>query len=194
MSDVGVIVACVSEELSGSEVPEAAAGASPSQAVTPPPNGMRIFVQVLVNTGAANVTTSFLWFALTFWAYLETRSVLATGIIGGVYMLLIAVFAMLFGTLVDRHRKHRVMVLSGVVTLVAFLIAGALYLAFPESALRRSRRAVVLGVLGHHPVRRGRREHPQHRAVDDGDAARAGRAARERERPGRHRAGRWRSW
>ena len=66
------------------------------------------------NTGAANVTTSFLWFALTFWVYLETRSVLATGIIGGAYMLLIAMFAMLFGTLVDRHRKHRVMVLSSV--------------------------------------------------------------------------------
>ena len=101
MSEVGVIVACVSEELSGSEVPEAAAGASPSQAVTPPPGGMRMFVQVLVNTAVANVTTSFLWFALTFWVYLETRSVLATGIIGGAYMLLVAVFAM-----VVRHDRR----------------------------------------------------------------------------------------
>ena len=49
---------------------------------------MRVFVQVLINTAVANVTTSFLWFALTFWVYLETRSVLATGIIGGAYMLL----------------------------------------------------------------------------------------------------------
>lgn len=95
----------------------------------------RAFLGVLVNTAAANVTTSYLWFALTFWVYLETRSVLATGIIGGAYMLLLAVFAMLFGTIVDRHRKHRVMVVSGVVTLVAFLIAGALWLAFPERAL-----------------------------------------------------------
>ena len=100
-----------------------------------PPGGMRIFLQVLINTAAANITTSFLWFALTFWAYLETQSVLATGIIGGVYMLLIALFGMLFGTLVDRHRKHRVMVASAVVTLVAFLVAGALFLAFPESTL-----------------------------------------------------------
>ncbi len=74
------------------------------ETVLAPPGGMRIFIQVLVNTGVANVTTSFLWFALTFWAYLETRSVLATGVIGGAYMLLIAVFGMLFGTLVDRHR------------------------------------------------------------------------------------------
>lgn len=100
-----------------------------------PPGGMRIFVQVLVNTAVANITTSFLWFALTFWAYLGTKSVLATGVIGGVYMLLIALFGMLFGTVVDRHRKHRVMVLSAVVTLAAFLIAGALWVALGETTL-----------------------------------------------------------
>ncbi|MBT2517360.1 MFS transporter [Streptomyces sp. ISL-90] len=96
---------------------------------------MRMFLHVLANTMIANVTTSFLWFALTFWVYLETRSVLATGIIGGAYMLLIAVFSILFGTIVDRHRKHRVMVLSSVITLIAFVAAGLLYLAQPESAL-----------------------------------------------------------
>ena len=111
---------------------------SPAAAGAPivgPDAGRRAFLGVLVNTAAANVTTSYLWFALTFWVFLETRSVLATGIIGGAYMLLLALFAMLFGTVVDRHRKHRVMVVSGVVTLVAFLLAGALWLALPESAL-----------------------------------------------------------
>lgn len=103
--------------------------------VEPPRNGMRLFLQVLANTMVANVTTSFLWFALTFWVYLETRSVLATGIIGGAYMLLIAFFAMLFGTIVDRHRKLRVMIFSSVVTLVSFALAGVVYLLQPESAL-----------------------------------------------------------
>lgn len=103
--------------------------------IVDPATGRRAFLGVLVNTAAANVTTSYLWFALTFWVYLETRSVLATGIIGGAYMLLLAVFAMLFGTIVDRHRKHRVMVVSGVITLAAFLIAGALWLLFPERVL-----------------------------------------------------------
>lgn len=113
-----------------------AEGAAESRAnPEPPPNGMRIFVQVLANTMIANITTSFLWFALTFWVYLETRSVLATGIIGGAYMLLIAFFAMLFGTIVDRHRKHGVMVFSSVVTLGSFLVAGVVYLLQPESAL-----------------------------------------------------------
>lgn len=101
----------------------------------PPANGMRIFLQVLANTMVANITTSFLWFALTFWVYLETRSVLATGIIGGAYMLLIAFFAMLFGTIVDRHRKLQVMMFSSVVTLASFAVAGVVYLLQPESAL-----------------------------------------------------------
>lgn len=108
--------------------------AAPS-GVVPPPNGRRTFLQVLVNTAIANITTSYLWFALTFWVYLETRSVLATGVIGGAFMLLIAVFSIFFGTIVDRHRKHLVMVVASVVTLGAFSIAGSLYLVFPESAL-----------------------------------------------------------
>ena len=110
------------------------AGAESSEHV-PPPNGMRTFLNVLVNTALANVTTSYLWFALTFWVYLETRSVLATGIIGGAYMLFVAVFGMVFGSIVDRTRKHQAMVFASATTLVAFAIAGLLYLNFPESAL-----------------------------------------------------------
>jgi MFS transporter, DHA3 family, multidrug efflux protein len=101
----------------------------------PPLNGTRTFAHVLVNTAVANVTTSYLWWALTFWVYLETRSVLATGIIGGAYMLLVALCSMAFGTIVDRHRKHRVMVFAGAFTFVAFSISLGFYAAFPESTL-----------------------------------------------------------
>lgn len=121
-------------DASGEPGPESGARTS-TPAPQPPANGMRIFLQVLANTMVANVTTSFLWFALTFWVYLETRSVLATGIIGGAYMLLIAFFAMLFGTIVDRHRKLQVMVFSSVLTLASFAVAGVIYLLQPESAL-----------------------------------------------------------
>ena len=89
----------------------------------------------MVNTLLANVTTSFLWFALTFWAYVETRSVLATSIIGGSFMLLIAAFGTVFGTLVDRHLKKRIMLGSTLVTLVTFVVAGLLFVAFPEERL-----------------------------------------------------------
>lgn len=96
---------------------------------------MKNFYKVIANTLIANVTTSFLWFALTFWVYLETRSVMATAIIGGAYMLLIAFCSVLFGTLVDHHRKKDIMVASSLFTLVAFGIAGVLFLSFPEASL-----------------------------------------------------------
>lgn len=88
---------------------------------------MKNFYQVVVNSLLANVTTSYLWFALVFWMYLETKSVLATGILGGVYMLLIALCSMVFGTVVDRHRKKQVMALSTGLTAVFFAIAAIVY-------------------------------------------------------------------
>lgn len=96
---------------------------------------MKNFYHVLLNTLIANVTTSFLWFALTFWVYLETNSVLATGIVGGAYMLLMAIFSIVFGTVVDHHRKKQVMVFSSIVTLVFFALAGIVYSLFDKSQL-----------------------------------------------------------
>ncbi|HEY3338415.1 MAG TPA: MFS transporter [Propionicimonas sp.] len=95
----------------------------------------RSFYNVLVNTLIANVTTSFLWFALTFWIYLETRSVLATAITGGTYMLMVAVAGVPFGTWVDRWRKKQVMVVATTVTAVAYAAAFVFFLVVPTSAL-----------------------------------------------------------
>lgn len=96
---------------------------------------MKHFYQVLLNTLVANVTTSFLWFALTFWVYLETNSVLATGIVGGMYMLLVAIFSIVFGTIVDHHKKKNVMVFSAVFTLLFFALGGIIYLLFDKHQL-----------------------------------------------------------
>ena len=96
---------------------------------------MKNFYHVLLNTLIANVTTSYLWFALTFWVYLETKSVLATGIIGGAYMLLVAIFSIIFGTIVDHNKKKRVMVFSAVFTLVLFSLGGLVYYLFDKSQL-----------------------------------------------------------
>lgn len=139
MSAALISLFLVSDEAGAGAVRDGGADAVPqeaSEASGAPPGGFPpVFLQVLINTGVANVTTSFLWFALTFWVYIETQSVLATGIIGGAYMLLVAFFAMIFGTIVDRHRKHAVMLLSSVVSAGSFLIAGALYLWHPEPVL-----------------------------------------------------------
>lgn len=109
----------------------------PDDAGSPPPGSKShsTFLHVLVNTAAANVITSFLWFALTFWVYLETRSVLATGLVGGVYMLLVSVFGLFFGVLVDRYKKHAVMVFSALATLVFFALAMVMFTVLPASVL-----------------------------------------------------------
>lgn len=96
---------------------------------------MKTFHQVLVNTLLANATTSFLWFALTFWVYLETRSVLATGIIGGSYMGLVALCSIAFGVIVDHTRKKTVMAMAQVITLCSYVIGGIVWLLLPHSAL-----------------------------------------------------------
>lgn len=96
---------------------------------------MKYFYQVLLNTLIANVTTSYLWFALTFWVYLETKSVLATAIIGGAYMLFVALFSIIFGTIVDHNRKKNVMVASSIFTFVMFVIAGIIYALSPKESL-----------------------------------------------------------
>jgi DHA3 family multidrug efflux protein-like MFS transporter len=97
---------------------------------------MRTFHLLVGNTLVANVTTSFLWFCLTFWVYLETRSVLATAIIGGGYMLFIAVSGMFFGTFVDRHLRRTSMLLSSGISLVAFALAGLVYAVAPAEGIR----------------------------------------------------------
>ncbi len=96
---------------------------------------MNSFYQILVNTFVANITTSFLWFALTFWVYLETKSVLATGIIGGSYMLLVAFCSIWFGTLVDHHKKRTIMLFAAASTLVAFLLAGIFFMLVSKDTL-----------------------------------------------------------
>ena len=74
-----------------------------------------VFRRLLANTLVAGVTSSFLWFALTFWVYLETRSVVATGVIGGAFAIASAAFGPFFGTYVDRHRKHTALVAASAV-------------------------------------------------------------------------------
>ena len=96
---------------------------------------MRSFYHVLINTLIANVTTSFLWFALVFWVYLETESVLATGIIGGAYMLLVALTSIFFGTVVDHHKKKSIFLFSSAMTLLMFALAGILYVLWPQNEL-----------------------------------------------------------
>lgn len=93
------------------------------------------FYHVLGNSAVAMLGTAFLWYAITFWAYLETRSVLTTSFLGGAYMLGMAVLGVPIGSLIDRYRKHAVMMGSAVATAVLFGLAGLIYLLVPAAEL-----------------------------------------------------------
>jgi DHA3 family multidrug efflux protein-like MFS transporter len=97
---------------------------------------MPTFHRLVANTLLAGMTNNLIWFALTFWAYLETRSVIASSVIGGGYMLLLAGSGMVFGTFVDRHRRRAAMLVSSTASLLAYLAAGLLYLLTPPGHLR----------------------------------------------------------
>ncbi len=104
--------------------------------VSPPAvENRRHFNAVLVNTFIANLTTSFVWMAVTFWLYLETRSVLVTAIFGGGYMLLLAVMGVPFGSWIDRTRKKTVMVSAQTATTILFGIGLAVFLVAPRDQI-----------------------------------------------------------
>ena len=97
----------------------------------------RPFRQLLLNTLATGVTSTFLWFALTFWVYVETRSVVATGVIGGAFALSSALLGPVFGTFVDRHLKKTALVLTTAVSAACFLAATAVYATVDTTNLLR---------------------------------------------------------
>ena len=76
------------------------------------------------------------WFALTFWVYLETRSVFATGMIAGIFLVAIAMTGIWFGSLVDHHHKKRVMQASAAVSFGIYAAALGLYLLTPDATFR----------------------------------------------------------
>ncbi|MGH9265604.1 MAG: MFS transporter [Acidimicrobiales bacterium] len=98
-----------------------------------------VFRHLLVNTLMTGVTSSFLWFALTFWVYLETRSVVATGVIGGAFSISSAVLGPVFGTFVDRHRKHTALVLTTAVSVACFTAATIVFVAVDSGSLLQLR-------------------------------------------------------
>lgn len=117
---------------------------------------MNPFRHILANSLIQNVTNYTVWFALVFWAFLETRSVFVTGMVGGFYMVMTAGLAMWLGSLVDHYRKRSVMLASSAVSFGLYGLALAAHALIPAEAMARVAGAelwlfivlVMLGVLG----------------------------------------------
>lgn len=97
---------------------------------------MTAFHHLLGNNLVANVTNFTVWFALTFWVYLETHSVFATGMIAGVYLVMTAASGFWFGSIVDHHRKKLVMLGSSVASFGFYALSLALHELAPPGALK----------------------------------------------------------
>jgi len=91
----------------------------------------KTFHVTLANSLAAFLINSTVWFAVTFWVFLETKSVIATSVMAGVFTLTIAFSGFLLGSLVDRYPKKRVMLLSSVISLVLYAFASFIYVTTP---------------------------------------------------------------
>lgn len=96
----------------------------------------RTFYEVLVNSLTASLTNTVVWFAVTFWAYLETRSVLVTSVMAGVYLATVAMSGFFLGSLVDRYRKKTAMLISSICSLALYLLSFLIYISAPANAFK----------------------------------------------------------
>ncbi len=94
---------------------------------------MKTFYGVLANSLAATLTNTCVWFAVTFWLYLETKSVIATSVMAGLYLVIVAISGFLLGSLVDRYKKKSVMLLSSVGSFLLYLIAAIIFVTTPPA-------------------------------------------------------------
>jgi len=97
---------------------------------------LKTFHLTLANSLVAFIVNNFVWFAVTFWVYLETKSVIATSVMAGIFTLTIAFSGFLLGSLVDRYPKKRVMLLSSTVSLLLYAIAGFIFVTTPYEVFR----------------------------------------------------------
>ena len=113
----------------------------------------RTFLHLLLNVLVVSVMNFTIWFAITFWVFIETRSVLATGMVAGIFLVATAACGIWFGSLVDHHPKKVVMQGSVVASLACYVLAFSVYLVVPDETFTRASSVwlwlfIVLSMLG----------------------------------------------
>ncbi|HEX6462595.1 MAG TPA: MFS transporter [Candidatus Saccharimonadales bacterium] len=97
-------------------------------------NTRNIFLQLLTNTLFSSVMHFTVWFAITFYVYLQTKSVFATAIIAGIYLVATALTGIWFGSLVDHHKKKTMMIVSNIASTLLYTVSFLIYISNPETA------------------------------------------------------------
>lgn len=99
-------------------------------------NNLTAFYHVLANNLVVSITNFTVWFAITFFMYLQTRSVFATSIVAGIYLVAMAVSGFWFGSIVDHNKKKKAMFVSSTASLAFYLLSLAVYLASPATVFK----------------------------------------------------------
>lgn len=91
----------------------------------------KLFFHLLWNTILCSIANNFIWFALVFWAYLETKSIMVTSFIWWLYLFAVLISWIFFWAIVDHHKKKNVMIWSTWVALLFFSISAIIFFSFP---------------------------------------------------------------
>lgn len=97
---------------------------------------MTTFYNLLINTLIASITNMTVWFAIVFYAYLQTRSVMATAIMSGIFTLAMALTGIWFGSLVDHNKKKKIMMYSSIFSFVIYVFTFLIYILAPEETFK----------------------------------------------------------
>lgn len=95
---------------------------------------MKDFFKILGSGLIVSTTNNFVWFALVFWIYLTTKSVISTSVVGGIYLVATALSGFWFGSIVDHHRKKQAMLGSSIASAISFAAAFLFFYLTPASA------------------------------------------------------------
>ena len=96
---------------------------------------MKTYFQLLGNSLITTITNTFVWFSVSFWAYLKTGSVITTSVMSGIFLVSVAVSGFWFGSIVDHYKKKTAMIISNIATLIFFSIAFFYFLLMDETTL-----------------------------------------------------------
>ena len=113
----------------------------------------RTFLHLLLNVLVVSVMNFTIWFAITFWVFIETQSVLATGMVAGIFLVATAACGIWFGSLVDHHSKKVVMQGSVIASLAFYVVAFAVYVIVPDETFSQASSVwlwlfILLSMLG----------------------------------------------